>query len=251
MRSETSAQPAWSVPTLDSRLLVATPEGVDLELIPAGPLARALAYLVDLVLRALLMLVAAIVLAQLGEFGGGLLLLVFFLLEWIYPVLYEALRGATPGKRWMRLQVVTADGLPPSWAAICLRNLLRVVDFLPLAYILGLVVMLVSGRFQRLGDLAADTLVVYLPPAAAPLPGNDIEPLALPFAVTLDERQAILDFAARSNQLSTDRQCELAAILATALREADPEACRQRLLAGAHHLAGTRRGTDAGETAAV
>jgi uncharacterized RDD family membrane protein YckC len=226
---------------LDSRLLVATPEGVDLELIPAGPLVRSLAYIIDLLIRGVMMLVVGVALAALGDFGAGILLIVYFLLEWLYPVMFEAVRGATPGKRIMGLQVITCDGLPVGWAAASLRNLLRVVDFLPVAYAVGQVAMVVSGRFQRLGDLAANTLVVYTTEVPAASTAAAGEALSLPFTPNRQERQAILDFAVRSAVLSVDRQRELACSLAGPLDEADPERCRQRLLAGARYLTGVER----------
>lgn len=223
---------------LDSRLLIETSEGVDLEVAPAGPVSRALAYALDAVIRVVILLGIALSLRMLGDFGEGLLLIAFFLLEWLYPVLCEGLWGATPGKRWMRLRVVTREGLPPSWAAAVLRNLLRAVDFLPLLYVTGLFSLLLSRHFQRLGDLAANTLVVHAPPVAAGERPLDLPPAPLGWPMNGLERQALLDFGARSAQLSVQRQQELAGLFATAIGTDDGEICRQRLLGGAASLIG-------------
>jgi uncharacterized RDD family membrane protein YckC len=78
-----------------------------------------------------------------------------------YYFVFEATIGATLGKRWLGLRVVRSDGGEPGVGAIALRTVLRVVDSLPILYLVGLVTMLVTGkRRQRLGDLAAKTTVV-------------------------------------------------------------------------------------------
>jgi uncharacterized RDD family membrane protein YckC len=83
------------------------------------------------------------------------------LLPIVYPLVFEILwKGQTPGKRWVRLRVVGIGGAPASAAALTLRNALRLVDWLPLGYGAGTIAMFVSERDQRLGDLAAGTVVV-------------------------------------------------------------------------------------------
>src|SRR5208282_5922974 len=99
--------------------------------------------------------------------GMGLLLIILFLLEWFYPVAFEVLaRGQTPGKKLMDLRVLRADGAPVGWSRSTVRSLLAFADFLPFGFAAGLTAMLVSRRFQRLGDLAAGTVVVHLAPAS-------------------------------------------------------------------------------------
>jgi uncharacterized RDD family membrane protein YckC len=145
--------------------------------------------------------------------GVGLLLLGMFLLEWFYPVFFELLRGATPGKRAMGLLVVQGDGTPVGPAASMIRNLLRVVDFLPLFYGAGLVSTLLDRDFRRLGDLAAGTLVVHVEPRLKRGEIPDRAPLPLPRALPLQVQQAILDYAERSPRLSSERRTELAEAL--------------------------------------
>jgi uncharacterized RDD family membrane protein YckC len=87
-----------------------------------------------------------------------------------HPVLEILMQGQTPGKRWIHLRVVTADGGTPSIGAQLVRNLFRILDAMPAFYALGLGVMFATRDQVRIGDLAAGTLVVYdLPPPAASL----------------------------------------------------------------------------------
>ncbi|HPY41401.1 MAG TPA: RDD family protein, partial [Thiolinea sp.] len=147
---------------LDTTYTVNTPEGIALELSPAGPIARTLAWLVDLFIRAGVSLLIVIILAFMGSLGFGIAAIFIFLLEWFYPVWFELRsQGQTPGKRLLNIYVAQLDASPVSPAASVVRNLLRVVDFLPLLYGFGLASCLMNRRFQRLGDLAANTVVLH------------------------------------------------------------------------------------------
>jgi len=84
----------------------------------------------------------------------------YIFLSWAYFVVFEGLTARTPGKLLMGLKVVKLDGGRYDWKAVLLRNVLRIVDGLPVLYIVGLVTVAVTQRNQRLGDLAAGTLVV-------------------------------------------------------------------------------------------
>jgi len=79
----------------------------------------------------------------------------------LYFAVPEAMFGATPGKYWMRLKVVRLDGRPLGQRDVIIRNLLKPVDFLPILYVLGGLLVLATPGSQRLGDLAAGTTVVY------------------------------------------------------------------------------------------
>ncbi len=228
--------PATSAsPLLDTRLRVETPEGVDLLLSPAGPLVRARAFGVDLALRAALSLLVVSLLGRLGELGVGLGLILLFLLNWWYMVLFEVLnQGRSPGKQLLGLRVVHEDGTPVGWGAALLRNLLRFVDMLPLGYCCGLLASLASPRFQRLGDLAAGTLVIHRQRPPAPLSGEPVAPLPAPFALRAEEQRALLAFDERRRQLSPARREELAGLLAPVLGVSPDEAPLrlQRIAAG-------------------
>jgi uncharacterized RDD family membrane protein YckC len=90
------------------------------------------------------------------------------LLGFAYFTIPEALFGATPGKQLVGICVVRADGAPLTFKAVLVRNVLRIVDWLPLLYVLGGALTLLSERSQRLGDMVAGTTVVSRLDAKAP-----------------------------------------------------------------------------------
>jgi uncharacterized RDD family membrane protein YckC len=231
-----------SAPTaalLDTRHQVETPEGIDLVLRPAGLMPRSLAFAIDLLIRGGILLAAFLLLALLGQFGAGLGTLIYFLVNWWYPVLFEVLyQGRTPGKKAMGLRVVHDDGTPVGWASSLTRNLLRFVDMLPFAYCFGAISCLSHPAFKRLGDLAAGTLVVYRDeaPKRPQLPEAEAE--RAPFPLNLAEQRAVLDFAERGSSLSGARRAELAGILAEPL-ESLPEHAEARLHGIARGLLGS------------
>ena len=189
------------------------PEGVDLELRLAGPVIRINAWLIDFIIRSTIEVAAYFFLIWLGNIGWGLMLLIFFVVEWFYPVIFEVYQGATPGKRILNLYVCHDDGTPVNWQSAMLRNLLRVADFLPFAYALGLLCMFINRDFKRLGDLAAGTVVVYRENKNLKIDVPSAEPSPLPLPLTLTEQRSILDFAERHEFLSLPRQQELSNIL--------------------------------------
>ena len=189
------------------------PEGVDLELRLAGPIVRILAWLIDFLVRTTIQVAAYFVLLWLGRIGMGIMLIIYFFIEWLYPVFFELYQGATPGKKTLNLYVCHDDGTPVNWQSSMLRNLLRVADFFPFLYALGLITMLMNKEFKRLGDLAAGTVVVYRDKKTSNISIPDANPAPLPVPLTLTEQRAILDFAERHEFLSIPRKQELANIL--------------------------------------
>ena len=84
-----------------------------------------------------------------------------FFVMWVYWTLLEVTwHGQTPGKRLLRIRVVKGDGSPVTLFSSAVRNLLRIVDFLPACYPVGLITMLVDKKHRRLGDLMAGTVLV-------------------------------------------------------------------------------------------
>lgn len=228
-----------SEPLLDTRLRQETPEGVELTLSPAGPLPRALAWAIDFAIRGVVYALLGSVLVALGSGGAGLGLIAGFLLEWGYPVYFEYRSGSTPGKQALSLRVVHEDGSPLTFGSALLRNLVRFVDFFPVGYVVGLCSCLVSTRFQRLGDLAAGSLVVHvIDSLPRPLPESvPPRPPALP--LTLEEQRAIVAFAERSALWSEERQEELAQHSGACTR-GSPRERVQQLLGYARWIAGER-----------
>ncbi len=217
---------------LDTVHTFETPEGVELGLRVAGPLPRTLAWVIDALIRYTALFIIALVLIPFGTLGAGLLLILLFLAEWFYPVLFEIKRGATPGKRAMGLTVVHDNGTPIGWPASLIRNLLRVIDFFPLFYGAGLLSMLINRQFKRLGDLAAGTLVVYVERARRSDHVIAAPPRPLPSALAVAEQRALLDFAERSATLAPSRVEELAELISD---ERGPAAV-QSVLGYAHWL---------------
>ena len=197
---------------LDGRLSLTTPEGVRLQLTPAGPYLRALAWAIDfLVWCVLIGLIYAI--TPKGKLGEGLFLVALFVSFWGYPILCEVYWGGrTLGKRALGLEVVRADGLPVGWRESLLRNLLLVADFLPFAYATGLVCMMCDRQFRRLGDIVADTQVVYRDPKPSRATVPDAAPAAPPFALDVDQQRTLADLFEREARLPQERMAELGTI---------------------------------------
>jgi uncharacterized RDD family membrane protein YckC len=225
------------VDPLDTDVRIETPEHIVFRHRLAGPARRAVAHLVDLILvYGVLVGLAIIVLLAVGGdlesakgttagMGVGLLLLVAFFAQWVWFGLWEGLRGATPAKLALGLRVVTTTGQPIGLAAAAVRNLLRAADALPTGYVVGAVAMAATRRFQRLGDLAAGTMVVVEPRAVRAAPIRLVPPLdarEAPFvpeeiALDAEERAAIELFLRRLGTLGPAREQELASMVAGAL----------------------------------
>jgi uncharacterized RDD family membrane protein YckC len=143
------------------------PEQGTLRLPLAGFGGRCVAALIDTAWMLALLLAVGFTLFVLAleaaplELLAGIGVAVVSLVLVVFPLAFElGSRGQTPGKRMMQIRVVSADGSPASSGQLLLRNLLRLVDFLPSGYAVGAVAMFASQREQRLGDLVAGTLVI-------------------------------------------------------------------------------------------
>ncbi len=229
---------------LDAAITSETPEGIMIELRPAGITVRCYAYMLDLFIRFMIGGVAsAVLLPTMKGVGTGIVLVLFFGMEWFYPVAFELTRwGATPGKRTFGLKTVMDNGLPITPAASLIRNLLRTADFMPAMFGFGIVSMLIRRDFKRLGDIAAATLVVYEQKIATKPRPLDIEPVAPAFLLKPEDQAALMAFAARVVKLTAERQDELAAIaapVAGCISSPDPIVTR-KVLGVAQWLLGRR-----------
>lgn len=171
-----------STTVFDDTLAVETPEAVAFDLELAGVGSRGVAYVIDQLIVALIVAAEGLVLAllvailagaglseALGEdlvvFGTiGVALVLVFLTGYGYQIFYEVRRnGRTPGKRVAGIRVVREGGGRVTFGASATRNLMRIVDVLPSAYLVGIITVLLSRQRQRVGDMAAGTVVVYEP----------------------------------------------------------------------------------------
>lgn len=192
-----------------------TPEGILLELRPAGLIPRFYAFTLDWIIRLGIAWAAAVASAVFGGVGIAFWLILLFALEWLYPVAFELMpAGATPGKRVVGLKVVIDNGLPMTPAAAVTRNLLRAADFLPFAYGLAVISMLVRTDCKRLGDVAAGTLVVHDRPPTHKVSIAAVDPVVPTRPLTPEDQAAIVALASRAPRLTAERLDELAALAA-------------------------------------
>jgi uncharacterized RDD family membrane protein YckC len=154
-------------------LLIKTPEGIIFPLLLAGPVTRFLAWGIDLACISVASTLAGTLLSMLKlvslDFARAALVLSYFAISIGYGVVSEWYwRGQTLGKRLLRLRVMDEQGLHLQFSQVVVRNLLRFVDMLPAFYLAGGVACLMSRRAQRLGDFAANTIVVRNPEVVEP-----------------------------------------------------------------------------------
>ena len=146
---------------LDDRLTIAAPEGITLDLVLAGLGSRFLARLLDTAIQLVIVgaLAAGLLVSPPGYVIAGVLVLIF-LVMFAYDVPFEVLnQGRTPGKMSAGIRVVGNGGEPVTFLASAIRNIMRIVDFLPVFYATGVVTIVATGSDQRLGDLTAGTIV--------------------------------------------------------------------------------------------
>ena len=219
----------------EDRITIATPEGVDLELTLAGVGSRFTSALVDLAIQLTLVISFGVLfLLGLDSLGGGgfgaaAFALLSFLLFAGYDIVFEVFAsGRTPGKRLNGLRVVRSDGSPVGFLTSAVRNVLRLIDILPTLYVVGIVSILATARNQRLGDLAAGTLVVRERLAAGTRrwrPEEVGSPSRGPgwsawdvSGITRDELVAVRRFLDRRYELMPEARTRLGDELAAALR---------------------------------
>lgn len=198
---------------LDNTFTRQTPEGGELQLTTAGVGVRTMAFTVDLFIRFGILLIAAMVLGFAGKMGTGLFFILWFAIEWFYPVIFETYKGATPGKKAYGLVVVYDNGLPVTFSGALIRNLFRAIDILPFAYLTGATSILLSKQCKRLGDLLAGTLVVYKQQQTSLSLPSAASEMIIDVPLTYEQQKAIISFAERCEHLSEQRQEEMAAYM--------------------------------------
>ncbi len=146
-------------------LQITTPEGITFSLNLAGPVTRFLAWVIDLACIWVAMVTTSTLISIFEiispDFASGIMMLAYFIIQIGYGITFEWFwRGQTIGKRLLKLRVMDVQGLHLHFSQIVIRNLLRFVDSLPLFYLVGGLSCLISRQVQRLGDIAANTIVV-------------------------------------------------------------------------------------------
>jgi len=154
-------------------LTIRTPEGIEFSLLIAGPITRFLAWSVDFMAILAVNKLLTVLLGVLGilsrDLASAASILGYFVVSIGYGIALEWYwNGQTLGKRLLRLRVNDVNGLQLQFSQIVIRNLLRFVDSLPILYLVGGLTCLISRRSQRLGDIVANTIVVWNPRVEEP-----------------------------------------------------------------------------------
>ena len=221
----------------EDRITITTPEGVELSLTLAGVGSRFIAATVDAAIEAIILVALALVVFLSDGFGAGenvavaIYVVAGFLIFWGYDVAFEVLAsGRTPGKRWNGLRVVLVGGQPIGFLASAARNLLRLIDWLPSLYLVGIVSVFVTRKNQRLGDIVAGTLVVRerleaRDQAAWPYAHRPAGIAAAAWdvsAITAEELATVRAFLERRGEIEWAAREELAKTMAARLRPKVP-----------------------------
>ena len=229
---------------MNEQVSVETPEQIDINFQQAGIGSRFYAALIDTVLLTLISLVGYYVNRQfiselgdvVGNWLGALGGIIVFAIFWGYYMVFEATtNGQTFGKLALGLRVIKEGGYPIGFADAAIRNLVRIVDFLPFLYGVGLLCMLLNRNWQRLGDLAAGTLVIKTARTNLKLTSEgsqaDNQSISIPpreliytawiqlALVTETEFGVIREYLARRATLSGYRRSELARTIASPIVE--------------------------------
>ncbi|HET9182121.1 MAG TPA: RDD family protein [Candidatus Angelobacter sp.] len=190
------------------KLIIDTPEQVHLEFLLAGIGSRFMAALLDSLIQAAIVfvvfLIGMIFFSGLAPIWGfAILMFLSFSITWGYYASFEALwKGQTPGKRWAGIRVIKESGRPINAFEAISRNFVRIIDYMPGFYGVGVVTMLLNSKQRRLGDFVAGTLVVHESSDRDATPFFNTEPgseFVFPQAVrlTLQEAELIEAFLAR------------------------------------------------------
>ncbi len=237
---------------LRERVTIETPEHVEFSYELAGLGSRFAAGLIDSFIQGSVILALFIafwaggtnisVMTYVQAALQGLMLIALFLLIWGYHLYFEVFRGGqSPGKKWLGIRVVAGGGHPCSLPRAAVRNLMRVVDFMPLLYAVGGVIMFMDRRGRRLGDLAAGTIVVrerglVVPQAILAARVPEIGFRERGELLLAEERRVLRAFLRRRDDLANDARDRLAADVAGRIAERlrlevgeDPEAFLEAL----------------------
>ena len=161
----------------ESRIRIEAPEKIVFSYRYAEPGARMAAFFLDMVIQAVILILFALLFwgilngdslfsntfsENFGMLGYGFFYLLLFFMQWFYFLLFEAFwNGRTPGKRVMKIRVIKKNGEALDFSSLLLRNFMRAVDGFPTLHIIGGIVCVLDRENRRIGDILAQTLVVY------------------------------------------------------------------------------------------
>ena len=224
--------------TTQDQLQLTSTDATAVNLPIAGTGSRSYAFLIDWHLRLILALAWLIGMAALLGMTGGrgvwnelfdstgsfvfyVVILPPALVYFLYhPVLEVVLKGRTPGKRAAGIRIVTLEGQTPDVSALLIRNIFRLIDSLPVFYVVGLTFVLLSARQVRVGDMAAGTLLTHERKSAS----NAFERFATPDDGRLDlaTTEVVQDLLGRWKTLAPDKRSQIAAKLISSQGETLP-----------------------------
>jgi uncharacterized RDD family membrane protein YckC len=220
------------------RLTIETPEQTVLEFSLAGIGSRFLALAIDSLLQMAALILVGVVAGlialagyfpQVGkQWAYAILIFIAFLVEFGYFAFFETIwNGQTPGKRWTHLRVITDSGRPIDAQAAILRNLLRIVDFLPTLYATGIITSLISAQNKRAGDYVAGTVVVHEKPlqvgrALWDAPAAPLLTVAQPRDLTAAELELVEAFLERRDSLPDEVRRSMARQIAESVSQRAP-----------------------------
>ena len=210
------------------KIVIETPEHIELEYELAGLGSRFVAVFIDSIIMGVVDLILLIILMlttpgimEKGVFGlfssvfASIIVVLMFLVVFGYFIFFESLwTGQTPGKRIAQIQVIKDNGEPVRFTDALIRNLFRIIDFLPGWYVVGIITILLNKRNKRVGDMVANTIVVRLK--------HDLKPTVLPdlkvktelhidiHKINEEEYGLIRNFLLRRNDLMSNARFELA-----------------------------------------
>jgi uncharacterized RDD family membrane protein YckC len=211
----------------EDRLAIATPEGVEVEITLANIGSRFIGAGIDFAIQIVVIIALGVLLRPAGDAGFAVFTSLVFALIFFYDVLFEVLgRGKTPGKRSAGLRVVGPAGRPITLVRSATRNILRLIDILPGFYGVGMTVIFITRRNQRIGDLVGGTYVVRdrhgdrSPARPVPQPRVDATPAATwdVSAISADDVATVRAFLERRDALAPRPRQEIAAQLAARVR---------------------------------
>jgi uncharacterized RDD family membrane protein YckC len=219
--------------------VLVTPENVEFEYRIAGVVRRGLAWLVDQLLVATaveaVLVPTTLLIPAFRGFAMALQFIGYFAVTTLFPIVFEARDGQTPGKKALHIRVISDRGTPPTTSEIVVRNLARAVDALPLAYLLGGLCCWLRRDGRRLGDRAGGTIVVEHRGLASPRAFRSpdagrfntfLEDRALLAKVRrrldLEDREALIDLCLRRAFLEEGARLRLFGLYADFLRSRLP-----------------------------